>query len=543
MKRIVALVLVVVSALVGPAVARADSYGESLCQERPFMCLDPYHSIGANGSYTGHDEPTAQFYSHRPGTGGKDLLYYIKLPKDPSMKPKQDGTGATWDFQRRATFWFSITMCDTESSPNFTKKCTPNSDANARFRSTNPKSPHYIGKSPGNAFMELQFYGPGWIPQFDGFGCTPTKWCANMTIDSLSDQDNTGVQQNADCLNNHPLVGEEPVNWAYVTKSGVSQFPANPIAVGDDPNQTGLVVDPHKTLLMNPGDTLRMHMHDTPAGYRVDITDLTTGGHGSMTASIANGFGHVLFQPNATHCHVAPYAFHPMYNSAVKRGSTWGAHTTNVGASDEIGHFEYCDAVDPATFACTDPGAGDTTLDDDDQFCLDGSNYPGAQPIIGCLLDDGDFDGTSYQLTWPGTFKNPKVDRKFHSTAFMFTPPSSNGKPLEGVAFETDLPRIERGEPGSHQPECDRATGAHCVNPPIGAKFYPIYTLTKANGRCWLQQGGAHIPGTVNTFGGTSRTEYGHRVLFVHYADVGFQPIRLAEDFRHDLHGNPCARA
>jgi hypothetical protein len=41
MKRIVALALVVLTALAGPAVARGESYGETLCQERPFMCLDP----------------------------------------------------------------------------------------------------------------------------------------------------------------------------------------------------------------------------------------------------------------------------------------------------------------------------------------------------------------------------------------------------------------------------------------------------------------------------------------------------------------------
>ena len=159
MKRLVALAVVAISALAGPAAAaHADSYPESLCQERAFLCLDPYHSIGANGEYTGHDEPTVQFSSNRPGTGGKDLTYFVRLPKNAPTKPNQAGTGGTWDFQRRATFWFSITMCDTQSSPNFTHKCKPNSDANARFRSNNPNSPHYIGKSPGNAFMELQFY-------------------------------------------------------------------------------------------------------------------------------------------------------------------------------------------------------------------------------------------------------------------------------------------------------------------------------------------------------------------------------------------------
>ena len=80
----------------------------------------------------------------------------------------------------------------------------------------------------------------------------------------------------------------------------------------------------------------------------------------------------------------------------------------------------------------------------------------------------------------------------------------------------------------------------HCFNPPRGAKFYPIYTLTHSGGRCWLQQGGPLIPGTSNTFGGTSATEYGTTPLFVTYADAGWQPITLAEDFHRDLGGNPC---
>jgi hypothetical protein len=519
---------------------KASEYRASLCQQRPFMCLDKYKSIGRNGAYTGHDEPTTQFISKRPGTGGRDLTYNLVLPKDATVRPNQAGTAGTWDFQRRATFWLGLSMCDTQSSPNFRKTCTPNSDANARFRSFNPRSKNYIGKSPGNAFLELQFYTPGWIPQFDGFGCSATKWCANMTIDSLSDQDNTGVQQNASCLNAGGLVGEEPINWAYVTKSGKSQAPANPLALTNDPNETGLKPNLNKDLLMNPGDRLRVHMHDTPAGFRVDIFDLSTGGHGSMTASIANGFGHILFQPHAKKCHVAPYAFHPMYSSAVPRGSTWGAHITNVGFSDEIGHFEYCDSFDK-NGACTDPGRGDPKADVDDQFCLDGAAFKALIPIKGCTLDDGDFDGPSYRFTWPGTFKKPNLDRRLHGTPVRFTVPTSHGRPLERVAFEADLPRIERGEPGSAQPECDARTGAHCVNPPRHAHFYPIYTVAHAEGKCWLQQGGTHIPGTTKTFGGTVRTEYGHKVLFVRYADVGFKPIRLAEDFHRDLNGNPCA--
>jgi hypothetical protein len=32
-----------------------------------------------------------------------------------------------------------------------------------------------------------------------------------------------------------------------------------------------------------------------------------------MTASAANGFAHVLFQPNPSTCHQEPYTFRPMY--------------------------------------------------------------------------------------------------------------------------------------------------------------------------------------------------------------------------------------
>ena len=87
-------------------------------------------------------------------------------------------------------------------------------------------------------------------------------------------------------------------------------------------------MDPNlsKDLLMNPGDRIRIHMHDTSAGLRIDLSDLTTGRRGSMTASKANGFGHILYTPNSKTCHEAPYAFHPEYSTANPRGNTWSAH-------------------------------------------------------------------------------------------------------------------------------------------------------------------------------------------------------------------------
>ena len=43
------------------------------------------------------------------------------------------------------------------------------------------------------------------------------------------------------------------------------------------PNFAAVNPDTTKDLLMNPGDRIRIHMHDTAAGFRIDLTDLTSG--------------------------------------------------------------------------------------------------------------------------------------------------------------------------------------------------------------------------------------------------------------------------
>ena len=103
---------------------------------------------------------------------------------------------------------------------------------------------------------------------------------------------------------------------------------------------------------MNPGDRIRIHMHDTPAGFRVDMFDLSTGQSGSMTASVANGFGHILFQPNSTTATWRRTRSTRSTRRRTPRGNTWSIHTYNVATSDEIGHFENCVTLD-ATGNCT----------------------------------------------------------------------------------------------------------------------------------------------------------------------------------------------
>jgi hypothetical protein len=522
----------------GSRSSAAQSYRAPLCESKSSLCVDTYDN--PPDGYVGHDEPSIEFKSAVPGSGN-DITYTMTLPKDPTARPSASGAGSTWNFQLRPTFWFGLTLCDSQSAPEYTTTCTPDSDANDLV-GTNPAAADYIGKHPGNAYMELQFYGPGYVPQFEGFGCTATQYCAAMTIDSRTLDQNTGIE-NTDACDALILGGAEPINWAYVTESGQSQAPANPEFTGtfSNPNLTAVNPDPSEDLMMNPGDVIRIHMHDTSAGFRTDLTDLTTGHSGSMTASTANGFGHIMYTPNAETCTVQPYAFHPEYSTGNPRGNTWSAHTYNAAMSDEIGHFENCQKLDSA-FNCVNPGkqdAGGVDEDDGNSFCVPGKDSTLVK-IDGCFNSDGDWDGQSYQNDWPGTNSNVQQDRALHPSSVLFTSPLANGTTdYSTIAFETDLPRIEASDSQDHPPFCDRTTGADCVNPPNGAKFYPFFSTRSVAGVCTWQEGGAFIPGTTNDFGGSSTTEFGPLLNTV-YPVAGPTTITRINNFNSGDIANPC---
>jgi hypothetical protein len=523
------------------ALAGQPGYGQHpFCENNAVTCTEAYQSIGKY--YTGHDEPSALFYSNTPGSGNNNV-YTMRLPTDPPTLPKQNGTGGTFNFQLHPAFWFGMAMCDNQSAPNpggssfgQTVPCTPDSNSNI-FNSSDPTSSSYIGLHPGSAFMEMQFYPPGWAPWPAGNSCAATLWCAALNIDSLSENMNTGGSLNPTCA---AVTGLEYVNFAFITKNGISQAPANPV------DSTLATFTPNRTkdLFMHSGDSLRVSMGDTSNGFRVDISDLTTGQSGSMTASAANSFGEVQYNPApSTACVNIPTNFHPMYSTSSEDTRVpWAAHSYNVAFSDEIGHFEYCNAETNGT--CTTAGVTDPAgVDGDDVGCFSPKDSTRVQ-IAGCLGTDVDFDGPEYTNTWPGTFANPAQDAALHSTPIAFTSPTFNGgSNFSRVAFEADLPRIE----GATSPPCQRfisnpsspSPGSGCVNPPVGASFYPFYSTTSLSGQCYWQLGGDHIPGTTNDFGGSSAAEFGP-LLPLFYPAANGQPTFRYNDFRNVLSSNPC---
>ena len=543
MRKLPLLLLVLVGALAFVPLGSSSSgtssgYSVRNCSQGLAICTEVKDSIGAYGAYTGHDEPSLLFYSDSNGSGNSNR-YKLTLPSDPHQQPSQDGSGSTWNFQLHPAFWFGMAMCDTQSFPEYDmSNCTPDSDSNIKD-DTSESSPNYIGKHSGTAFMEMQFYPPGWTPWPAGVSCDATKWCAALTIDSLNIDGNTGQPNNLDC---RQRVGSEPVSFAFITKSGVPHAAPDPLTAFAPPF-TSLTPNPATDLFMNSGDQLTVDLHDTTAGFQVVINDQSTGQSGSMTASVANGWQQVKFEPTSSTCHEQPYAYHPMYGSSSEHTRVpWAAHTYNVAFSDEIGHFEYCNAADESG-NCTDPGSEENgTLDADDDVCFNADDSL-LVAIGGCIDTDIDFDGSSYGLNWPGTGRNRGQDQKYHPTPIAFTSPLFNGNQnYSRVAFETDLPRIEAADFGG---SCDRLTGTGCTNPPPGAAFYPIYSTASstgnpsANGHCVWQEGGPNIKGTTNNFGGTSAAEYGP-LLFSFYPGPDPATRLRTNNYHRTLSSNPC---
>lgn len=513
------------SPTIRPAAAATPVHRILNCTGGNPLCAEVYDSerVFGEGNYVGHDEPAALFYSDQAGSGNR-MQYHLTLPSDPPARPL--GPGKAFNFQLRVAFWFGLAMCDTQSFPEQLSTCTPDTDQNAVDPAVSPKH-------PGTAFTELQFYPPGWVPWPDGASCDATRWCAALNIDSLSFDPVTGRANNDSCLS---AAGMEPVNFAFVTKDGAPHAPPSPLRSTLDTFTPNRAAD----LFMGSGDDLVVTMGDTVHGLEVDIRDTTTGQHGSMKASAANGFGQVRFDPRGSNCnpatHDMPYDFHPMYStSSEKTRVPWAAHSYNVAFSDEIGHFDYCrdDSINPGATCRSAEGIGYDIepTDHDDGFCFDRSASTLVQ-VSGCLASNTGFDGTSYQSLWPDG------DTAHHPSPLRFTSPATGtgyGSTYGRMAFETDLPRVEPG--------CVRQTGSGCRRIPQTddgqpAVFYPFFSDTGEPGHCYFQIGN-HIPGSGDDFG--QGAQYGP-LLNLTFTGLGGRPTTLYEDFRGVLSTNPCPR-
>ena len=413
-------------------------------------------------------------------------------------------------------------LCDNEGAPNpdglaqtghATVACIPDSDKNV-YASPNKNNSHYFGLGPGQGFMEMQFYPPGWASWPAGLSCTATQWCSALNIDTFQDNANTGALNNNDCLN---TVGPEPVNFAFTTKTGVASAPANP------QHPDNFTPDLKNDFLTNSGDVLRVHMSDTAHGLKVTVDDLTTGTHGSMTASAANGFGSPIFAPNASKCTVALHDFHPMYSTATQAGRNFNAaHTGNISFSDEIGHFEYCAKVRNDAIASCANSLGDDTNDGRRRHRTRGRRQllparrprpPGSRSVAASTPTA---TSTRSATSSPGQGRSAThvADQLLNASPVRFTSPTHERQELRdhGVRVEHQpvgvrRHRVPRGRllPAAHHEPSGPAPRGRLREPATELELLPLLQHHHASGgTCWWQQGGPYIPGTTNKFGGSA---------------------------------------
>jgi hypothetical protein len=512
-----------------PAAVRPDAIGEIDCNglspiQRPvkpdLACADVGGSWGGrfyeNGHYIGHDEPSLRFLSSRPGSGS-NFTMTENLPTDPSAMPtvKQPGHDVTHWFELSVAPWISTTVCDPDSAPLAT--CTPRSDANAPRGS-------YLGG--GAAFVELQFYPPGFAPAADATSCDGTHWCSALTIDSLECTGNGSGSCNPNCT--------EPVNFGFIQTNGVPTGPPSP-----QKSDLATVTPNARTLLMNAGDKVTVHLWDAkiPGGHALEAreTDHTTGRSGFMIASAKNGF----MNTDPFTCAGTPFSFQPEYSSAGARNIIpWGIGPYMINTEYEIGHWEACTSVTgPASLTeggvtdiyyknCASPyePAADSggALEPDDAPCYPkGDTHGGhaaADLATGCdvffdAIGDLDYDGQPYYPDWPrsltaGVFPSP----------FRQQQPTASGHRYPQIQFMTDASATE------FNTNCNLSTGAGCVLPPKGpGHFYPFFTLAKVGGNCVWEFGnmrsgatfggdrqyGKVGPGTIGAFAGPIRRNPG----------------------------------
>ena len=484
---------------------------------QPAVARNASAAFGASAP-GGGDQPAVFYYSNRPGAGNQDS-WMLTLPTDP---PRAVVPGRSWTFELASAFWFGMALCDTQSYPQQVSTCRPDSNTNV--------TP--LARHPGTALMQLQFYPPGWVAQPAGLSCDPTRWCAAMIIASLSEDPVNGTVLNPTC---QAQVGAaETANFAFVTKSGRPIGSPNPV----DITIASLTPANPGTFFMNPGDKIKVTMHDTPNGLTAIVSDQTTRQTGSMTASAANGFAQLNAAPTGTNCTVTPYDFHPMYStSSPQTRVPWAAHSANIAFGEDIGNFDPCSTVDTGNSTCAgrEGTSGDQeAADADDTGCLPTAPSPLVQ-VGGCTGTNLGFDGASYRRDWPDG------NASLHPAPALFSSPLTGARynvNYTRVALETTLPGIE----GS----CNRSTGTGCTLLPatddsMSADFYPFFSVTQRNlaGGCRWFLGDTMPRLTASDFGGIF--QYG-TLLGQQYLSFGGHGATITQfsDYRQVLSGSPC---
>ena len=402
-----------------------------------------------NGRYIGHDEPIMRFLSGVDGSGN-DITWRETLPLDPAAPPDGARARAGRHPLVRAVIapWFSMALCNRVSYPLM--PCKPKSDANApvgnaRRRRACPAAAARSSRCSSTRRGMAPFVGQHQLQQH-ALVRVPAHQRSRVHVDFAS--------CNTNC--------EEPTNFAFIQTNGVPTGPPSP-QLANLATQTPNA----KTLMMNPGDRLVIHIWDARARRRAARARNAIHGHDDRPERVharlcrewVHGHEHQRLQRDAvqlparvstrrsrrTSCRGRPTGEHRARSSrsatsSRARGSpsrsTYHARRPFTDTSWKRCHGPYENDRSPGRRATPEPA---------DAPCYPGGDtHRGTAPpnvVTGCVDDffqngDLDFDGTSY---WPtgrrddaGPFPSPFQQQ------FADTP-----GPRLAIQFQTDAPHSE----------------------------------------------------------------------------------------------------
>ena len=275
------------------------------------LCADALRRPVLQRARSAATSRSLEFKSGRALARATTSTYAVRLPGDPVMKPKRGRLRRDLELRAPADV---LVRADALRLRVGTRV---HEDVHAGLGREQPRSSRTrtrrttSASTPATRSWSCSSTDRATCRSSKGFGCAATRYCAAMTIDSFEPEPEHGRVQQRRTATTSSSAGPEPISWAYVTKSGVSQAPADPLFTGTlrqselRGRQPGLQPGSDDEAGRSDQDPPARHAGRVPG--RPDRPDDATR-RGSMTASVANGFAHVLYEPDSSTCHSAPYA-------------------------------------------------------------------------------------------------------------------------------------------------------------------------------------------------------------------------------------------
>ena len=235
------------------------------CYKTTALCAEPVDSIGYHGSYTGHDEPSLLFYSNTRARGTRTCTS-LQVPSDPKVMPNQAGTARHLELPApsgllarhgavRQPVRAGVHACRVHAEQR-----------HQHLRRDERRGTRLHRAPPGHRVPRGAV-----LPTRLGTLASGRQLrrdqvvCGDGDLQPAAEPEHRTLN-NIDCRRR---AGDEPANFAFITKSGVRTRRRHRSARPTGRSRPSAATD----LFMGSGDQLTVDLHNGAAGLVVTIND------------------------------------------------------------------------------------------------------------------------------------------------------------------------------------------------------------------------------------------------------------------------------